>query len=125
MRANFWVVVAACAALLLVLPSRSAWAEEKEKEEKDEAKVKIEQVPAAVRATLDKESGGAKIEEVDKETDEGKTIYEADVMIDGQNYEIKVAEDGKLISKKMDNEEGEKKGEKKGEKEEDEKNEKK
>ena len=46
----------------------------------------------------------------------GKTIYEADAMIDGKNYEILVSEDGKLISKKLDNEENEK-----GKKEDDEK----
>ena len=97
----------------------------KVKVEGDEVKISFAECPAPVKATLNKESGNAKIDTVDKETDEGKTIYEADVMIDGQNYEIKVAEDGKLISKKMDNEEGEKKGDKKGEKEEDEKNEKK
>ena len=34
-------------------------------------------------------------------------IYEADAMINGTNYEIKVAEDGTLIKKKVDNEEDE------------------
>ena len=68
-------------------------------------------------------SHGATIATVDKESDEGKTIYEADVDIKGKNYEIKVAEDGTLISKKLDDESKEKGG--KGEKEEDEKNEKK
>jgi len=82
--------------------------EKKEEKEGDEVKVKFDECPAAVKATLNKESGGAKIETVDKETDDGKTIYEADAKIDGQNYEIKVSEDGKLVSKKMDNEEDEK-----------------
>jgi hypothetical protein len=38
-------------------------------------------------------------------------------MINGTNYEIKVAPDGKLISKKIDNEDEEKKGGEKEEKE--------
>ena len=80
-----------------------------------------------VKATLTKEANGAKIETVDKETDDGKTIYEADVMINGKNYEIKVSADGTLLSKKLDQEdEGHEKAEaKKGEKEDDEKDEKK
>ena len=96
---------------------------EKEEKEGNETKVQFSQVPQAVQTTFKEEARGATIAEVDKETDEGKTIYEADVDIKGKNYEIKVAEDGTLISKKLDDESKEK-GEK-GEKEEDEKNEKK
>src|SRR5690348_6263090 len=67
-----------------------AKAEDKEKEkEENEVKVKFEEVPAAVQATLKKESGGATIETVDKETDDGKTVYEADVKLNGKNYEIR------------------------------------
>ena len=106
MRTKFWIVGLFIVALG-VLPSCKALAKDKEKEgdEKDEVKVKIDQVPAAVKKTLDKESDNAKIDEVDKETDDGKTIYEADVKMNGHNYEIKVAEDGTLISKKLDKEE--------------------
>src|SRR5262249_8674985 len=80
-------------------------------EEKDEGKEGKEQkiafadAPKAVQATLTKEAEGNKIEQVDKESDEGKTIYEADVMLNGKNYEIKVAEDGTLLVKKLDMEE--------------------
>ena len=84
-----------------------------DKKEGDEVKMSIEQVPPAVRATLRDQAPG--ITAVDKETDGGKVIYEADAIIGGQNYEIKVAEDGKLISKTVDNEAEEKKGEEKGE----------
>ena len=127
MRTKFWIVALFIAALG-VLQSCTALAKDKEKEgeEKDEVKVKIDQVPAAVKKTLDKESDNAKIDEVDKETDEGKTIYEADVKMNGHNYEIKVAEDGTLISKKLDEGEGEKGEKDKGkEKDEDEAKEKK
>jgi hypothetical protein len=82
------------------------------KEEGDEVKMSINDVPAPVRATLTQEAAGAKIDTVDKETDDGKTIYEADVMSGGKNWELKVAPDGKLLSKKLD-EESEEKGEKK------------
>jgi hypothetical protein len=81
------------------------------------------QVPAAVQATLQREAGGAAITTVDKESKDGKTVYEADAPINGKNYEIVVAEDGTLLKKKLDDESKEK-GEKKGESEEEEKNEK-
>ena len=126
MRTKFWIVATFIAALI-VLPACTAMAKENEKDEekeKDEVKVKIDQVPAAVQKTLSEESHGAKIDEVDKETDEGKTIYEADVKLNGHNYEIKVAEDGTLISKKLDEGEGEKDEKDKG-KEKDEEKEKK
>ena len=92
-----------------------------EEDEGDEVKVKFDDCPAPVKATLAKESNNATINTVDKEMKDGKTIYEADAMVNGQNWEIKVAEDGTLVTKKVDNEEGEKKSDK----EDDEKGEKK
>jgi hypothetical protein len=121
MRAKFWIVPLFLGALSLVpsCATMSAKENEKEGEEKDEVTLKIDQVPAAVKATLDKESGGAKIDEVDKETDDGKTIYEADVKMNGHNYEIKVAADGTLISRKLDEGDDEKSEGKGKEKEDD------
>jgi hypothetical protein len=79
-------------------------------EEEKEVKIKFSDAPEAVQNTLKEQAKGAKIDSVDKETTkDGKTVYEADVMIDGTNYEVKVAEDGKLISKKVDKDEDEKK----------------
>jgi hypothetical protein len=74
-------------------------------EDKDEVKVTIDQVPAPVKATLEKESSGGTISEIEKDTTEGKTVYEADATIGGKKYEIKVAEDGTLLTKKLDDEE--------------------
>jgi uncharacterized membrane protein YkoI len=84
-----------------------------EKEEGNEVKMSIDQVPAPVRATLMREAPGATITTVDKEEDKGKVIYEADAMIGGKNWEIKVDADGKVISKRLDNEAEEKEGAKK------------
>jgi uncharacterized membrane protein YkoI len=81
---------------------------EKEGKEENEVKMSIDQVPAPARAALMREAGGATIKTVDKEESNGKVIYETDVMMNGKNWEIKVDADGKLVSKKLDNEEGEK-----------------
>jgi hypothetical protein len=110
-----WALAAVMALGLIAAVTTRAKAEDKEKEG-DEVKVKFAEVPAAVQATLTKEANGAKIDTVDKETDDGKTIYEADVTINGKNYEIKVATDGTLISKKLDEEGEEKEKGEKGEK---------
>jgi hypothetical protein len=86
--------------------------EEKEGAEGKEVKVTLDQVPPAAKATLLKEANGNPIPSVDKEEMNGKTVYEADVKMNGTNWEIVVAQDGKLISKKVDNEDNEKKAQK-------------
>lgn len=88
---------------------------DEEGEEANEVKMSFDQVPAPVRATLTREADGATIKTVDKEEQHGKTIYETDVMSGGKNWEIKVDENGKLVSKRIDNEEDEKASKKKGE----------
>ena len=82
----------------------------------DEIKMKIDEVPPAVKATLIREAEGTSVTNVDKETHEGKVIYEADATIGGANYEIRVADDGSLISKKLDKEDDEKSADKKEDK---------
>jgi starvation-inducible outer membrane lipoprotein len=69
-----------------------------------EVKVPFDQLPASVKATIQREAEGVSIATVDKETEDGKVTYEADAVISGTPYEIRVAEDGKLISKAIDEE---------------------
>lgn len=78
--------------------------DEDEEEEEKEEKLKLSDCPEAVQKTLKREANSATIDAVDKETEDGKTVYETDVKIDGKNYEIKVAADGTLISKTLDDE---------------------
>ncbi len=118
MRKSIWFVPVFAAAVSMSACSQlSRNGDEKEgKEEENSVEITLDQVPAAARATLEKEAAGAKIDKVDKEMEKGKTIYEVDVPISGKNHEIKVAEDGKLISKKLDEEGEEKEDDEKGEK---------
>ena len=109
-----WIMVGAVSLALMAMNTSSALAKE-DKEEK-EVKMSFKEVPAEVRATLKREAFGAKIKTVDKEEIDGKTVYEADVKIDGVNYEILVGEDGKLISKSIDEEENADKSDAKSEK---------
>ncbi|HEX3357288.1 MAG TPA: hypothetical protein VHS31_09980 [Tepidisphaeraceae bacterium] len=107
-----WIVILSCILGLTAL-APLARAEEKKEKEENEVQVKFADLPPAVQATLNKASNNAAIATVDKETEDGKTTYEADVKLDGKNYEVKVAEDGSLISKKIDDDDKDEKDDKK------------
>ena len=72
-----------------------AYADE-EDEGKDEQNVEMKDLPPVVQKTI-QDSGGA-VTNVEKESEDSKTHYSADVKKDdGSKVEIKVAEDGNLI----------------------------
>jgi uncharacterized membrane protein YkoI len=99
-----WVVIGAMAVCTGCAHKGKGDAEAKER---NEVKMRPEEVPPAVRSALEREAGGASITTVDKEMSGGRTVYETDVMMNGKNWEIKVDENGKLLSKKLDPEENE------------------
>ncbi len=89
-----------------LIGAMAVWAAEKEEKEE---KVTLDQVPAAVKATILKEAADGKVGDVEREVKGGKTVYEADVEKDGKEFELKVAEDGTLLARKAegkDKEEG-------------------
>src|SRR4051812_24107524 len=49
-------------------------------EESQEQKVAMEQIPAAAQATIREQAGGQKIDSVDAMEQDGKTVYEIDVV---------------------------------------------
>lgn len=75
-----------------------------DEDEEGEKEISLDEVPAAVKATILKEAGGKKIKEVEVETRGGKTTYEAEWTVGGKDIEIKVAPDGKLLSKETEDE---------------------
>lgn len=74
----------------------------REEESENEVAVTINDVPAAVRASLEHESVGGKITEIERETKDGKTVYSADIELSGVTWDITVAEDGKVLSKEKE-----------------------
>jgi len=70
----------------------------------DEEEVTLEQVPAAVKETILKEAAGAEITEIERETKNGKTVYEAEFLRDGREIEIKVGPDGTLLGREIEHE---------------------
>ena len=79
-------------------------AEAREENEEREVKVTLAELPAAVKATLLKETKGGKIELIEKGVENGKTVYEAEVTVKGKKFEISIAPDGKLLSKEPEKE---------------------
>lgn len=84
--------------------------------DKDEVAVTLNDVPAAVAATIQNAAAGGTIDEISKETKGDKTFYEAKITVNGKKSEVKVSEDGSLVKskackskcKKVKNEEDEK-----------------
>lgn len=72
-------------------------------EEGAEVEVTMDQLPPAVRQTLEREAAGGKIEEIERETGkDGVIVYSADTNIAGKVYDITIAQDGTLISRELD-----------------------
>jgi len=71
--------------------------DEDEDEDKEEEHLSLDNVPRAVRATIRKRARGAEIEEIERETEDGKTIYEAVI-------ELRISPDGKLLDPETDDE---------------------
>jgi hypothetical protein len=61
--------------------------------------VPLEQLPAAVRATVERETRGGRITEIEREERDGRRVYEVEFVRDGREHEILVAEDGKVLDK--------------------------
>lgn len=67
-----------------------------------EAPVAVADLPAPVKATLDRETAGGKVTEAEKEIKKGKTVYSFDAEVGGKLWDIAIAEDGTLLSKEQE-----------------------
>jgi|APFre7841882793_1041355.scaffolds.fasta_scaffold14571_2 uncharacterized membrane protein YkoI len=74
----------------------------REEEGENEVTVTMNEVPAVVRASLEHESVGGKITEIERETKDGKTVYSADIELSGVTWDITVAEDGRVLSREKE-----------------------
>ncbi len=64
---------------------------------KAEESISIEDLPPAVRATIEKYAAGGKITEIEKETDKGTILYEAEVVSNGREFDIFVSASGEYL----------------------------
>lgn len=61
-----------------------------------EKKIDQSNLPPAVQKTIQEQSKGAAIKGYSTEREHGKTVYEAEMMVDGHSKDIQIAEDGTL-----------------------------
>lgn len=59
--------------------------------------VAMGEVPKAARDAIMREAAGAKIDEIERETHDGVTLYEAEWTVNGREREVCVTEDGTLV----------------------------
>ena len=64
--------------------------------------VTVEQLPPAVRATVDRETQGGQIKDIERDREGGQVVYEVEFTLDGKAYELDIAEDGKLLERRLD-----------------------
>jgi hypothetical protein len=62
-------------------------------------KVAIHQVPPAVKATIEQESKGGVVKDIEKLSQNGKTVFGADIVMNGKRQETLIAEDGNVIKR--------------------------
>lgn len=67
-----------------------------------EVPVAVGDLPPPVRATLERESMGGEVTESEQEVEDGRTVYSFDVLINGKEYDLEIAENGDLLSKKLE-----------------------
>ena len=76
--------------------------DDEDEHEEHEKEVTLDQVPAAVKATILKAAGGNKIKEIEVQTRGARKIYEAEWESGGKEIEIKVASDGTLLGREVE-----------------------
>jgi uncharacterized membrane protein YkoI len=76
--------------------------EDEEDEDEADVKVSLADLPEAVRATLDEVAPGAEIKDLELETEDGRSQYAVDAVIDGQVFDIEIAPDGTLLQKELE-----------------------
>jgi uncharacterized membrane protein YkoI len=87
-----------------ISPWEAAFAAEEENEEL----ISFDQAPPGVQKAIKRETAGAPISEIEKETKQGKTVYEAKFTKNGEEYELKIAEDGEVLGLKEEDEDEDK-----------------
>ena len=61
--------------------------------------ISLSELPQAVRATIERQTKGFEIEDIEQDKDDGKIVYEVDAENDDREIKLKVARDGTLLEK--------------------------
>jgi len=64
--------------------------------------LRLDQLPEAVRATVDREVKGGQITDIEQDQEGGKLIFEVEFTFEGKEYELDVGADGALLERRLD-----------------------
>jgi hypothetical protein len=64
-----------------------------------EKKIKLQDAPQPVRATIQRELKDAKLEDIAVKQKQGRTVYETDIIRSDGKYEVNIGDDGSVISR--------------------------
>ena len=67
-----------------------------------ERRVTLDELPAAVQETVRERTRGQKLLALSEEIEDGQTLYEAEVRIDGRTREIVIDASGKVVEEEME-----------------------
>jgi uncharacterized membrane protein YkoI len=59
--------------------------------------IRFSQLPGSVQKTVNRNLNGGIVQEIDRKTDGGRTVYEVEIRREGKNKHIRVDADGKLL----------------------------
>lgn len=92
-----WIVALTLAAPLAVTP---AYADpDTNNENHPHETVQMSDLPAPVQKTVQREAKGKTIESLKKETEDGKTIYEVQLVSNGKSQEVEISDTGKVLNR--------------------------
>jgi uncharacterized membrane protein YkoI len=63
-----------------------------------EQRVKMEDLPPAVQATVKAQSQGATLHGLSKEVENGKTLYEAEMVVNGHGKDVEIDSSGAVVA---------------------------
>jgi hypothetical protein len=86
------LVLATSTALLIAGSART-----EEGRETSSRDVSLDEIPDAARRTVLEQAGEHRIRELEEKVVDGKTVYEAELRIDGKEVEVVVAPDGRVV----------------------------
>lgn len=89
-----------CGLLATPVLAGTASAKDDEQGEEQEETLTLAEVPAPVRTTIENETRGGEIKEIERSQKHGRTVYEVEYTRDGKKNEVVIAEDGSVVKRK-------------------------
>jgi len=84
-----------------LISMKAADEENDDESNENEGCLSLAQLPDAVKSSLQELAGSEKIDDIKKENEHGRMTYEAEVVINGQEYKVEIDSDGKILEKKI------------------------